>query len=250
MKVVPHRLVARTHAEAYDLWASEFEDPALMANRDSETTRHKIARVVAGLPLEADSRVLDVGPGDGALFREIVGRVTSCHGIDPSRAAIEKLTRLFSEHPNVSFELGRADALPISSNTFDIVVINSVLQMSSDLAEVERALGEMVRVCSPGGLIFVGELPFRDEMADGILAKLGRSCRAYGFRNFARSLARTYVRPLLRGEPIVLYPAVNLHVEEQTVREIGQRLAVTVECRRHHEMARRSPTRNDYWLRP
>jgi ubiquinone/menaquinone biosynthesis C-methylase UbiE len=250
MRFVPERRIARTHAEAYDLWASEFDDPSLMANRDAETTRHKLARVATELPLRADSRVLDVGPGDGALFREIAGRVACCRGVDPSHAAVEKLTRLFSDAPNVSFELGRADALRIPSDAFDIVVINSVLQMSSDLAEVERALGEMVRVCRPGGLIFVGELPFLDEMADGILAKLGRSCRAYGARNFVRTLVYTYVRPLLHGEPIILYPAVNLHVDEQKMREFGERLGVTVECRRHHEMARPSPTRNDYWLRP
>lgn len=91
MSAVLRKRVARSHAEAYDLWAREFVDPALMANRDAETTRRKLERVAAGLPLEATTRVLDVGPGDGALFRHVAGRVAACCGVDPSDAAVAKL---------------------------------------------------------------------------------------------------------------------------------------------------------------
>ena len=69
---MPRKLVANSHIEAYDLWASEFDDPALMANRDAATTRRKLARVAESLALDPSSRVLDVGPGDGALFRHII----------------------------------------------------------------------------------------------------------------------------------------------------------------------------------
>jgi ubiquinone/menaquinone biosynthesis C-methylase UbiE len=249
MSAMPRKLVARDHAEAYDLWASQFDDPALMANRDAETTRRKLARVAAGLALRADSRVLDVGPGDGALFRHIAGNVATCHGVDPSAAAVEKLGRIFSNTPNVSFEVGSAHAIPCPDASFDVVVVNSVLQMLPGLEEVESALGEMIRVCAPGGLVFVGELPFRAELSRGILVHLGRKLRESGPRSLARLLVHTYLRPVLRGEPMVLYPATNLHVPEDAVREMGARLGVSVECRRHHELARPSLTRNDYWLR-
>ena len=249
MSVLPRKLVARDHAEAYDLWASQFDDPALMANRDAETTRRKLARVAAGLALRADSRVLDVGPGDGALFRHIAGNVATCHGVDPSAAAVEKLGRIFSDTPNVSFEVGSAHAIPFPDASFDVVVVNSVLQMLPGREQVESALGEMVRVCAPGGLVFVGELPFRSELSRGILVHLGRKLREFGPRSLARVLVHTYLRPVLRGEPVVLYPATNLHLPEDAVREMGARLGVSVECRRHHELARPSLTRNDYWLR-
>jgi len=246
---VPRKLIARSHAEAYDLWAREFDDPALMANRDAETTRRKLARVASALPLRAESRVLDVGPGDGALFREMAGRVAECVGVDPSAAAVEKLGRLFADAPDVSFGIGSAQAIPFPNGSFDIVVVNSVLQMLPGLEEVERALGEMTRVCRPGGLVFVGELPFREELSRGILAHLGRKLREFGLRSLARTLVHTYVRPVLRGEPILLYPASNLHVTEETMRAMGARLGVIVDCRRHQELARPSFTRNDYWLR-
>jgi len=246
---MPRRLVARSHAEAYDLWAREFADPALMANRDAETTRRKLARVAAGLPLRPESRVLDIGPGDGALFREIGGRVASCVGVDPSAAAVEKLSRLFADAPNVSFEVGSVEAIPFPDASFDVVVVNSVLQMLPGLAEIERSLGETLRVCRPGGLVFVGELPFRAELTRGILAHLVRKLREFGVRSLARTLVHTYVRPVLRGEPILLYPATNLHVPEEAMHALGARLGATVHCRRHQELARASLTRNDYWLR-
>ena len=69
------RLVARDHQQAYDFWATHFDDPALMANRDSETTRRKLEAVAAGLPLAPETELLDVGPGDGTLFRLVSGRV-------------------------------------------------------------------------------------------------------------------------------------------------------------------------------
>jgi cyclopropane fatty-acyl-phospholipid synthase-like methyltransferase len=58
----------------------------------SDRVPRKLARG-GGPPLRAESRVPDVGPGDGALFREIAGRVAACVGVDASAAAGEKLGR-------------------------------------------------------------------------------------------------------------------------------------------------------------
>ncbi len=92
------------------MWAEHFEDPALMANRDAQTTRRKLERVAARLPLTQSSSVLDVGPGDGALFRLIAGRVSRCCGVDPSEHAVTRLRALFRDVSDVEFVLGTANA--------------------------------------------------------------------------------------------------------------------------------------------
>ena len=246
---MPKKLVAKDHREAYHLWATHFDDPALMANRDAATTRRKIERVAQQLPLEADSRVLDVGPGDGALFRVIGGRVRRCCGVDPSESAVEKLTSMFREAPNVEFAIGSADALPYGDAEFDVVVINSVLHCLPSAAEVEASLAELVRVCAPEGAIFVGEMPFRSELGHGVLVHMARKLREFGLRAYLRLLYHVYVRPLLRREPVVLYPASNLHFPQAEFEAVCRRLGAEVECRRHHELRRPSLTRNDYLLR-
>jgi ubiquinone/menaquinone biosynthesis C-methylase UbiE len=243
------KLIARDHQQAYDFWATHFDDPALMANRDADTTRRKLEAVVRGLPLAPETELLDVGPGDGTLFRLVSGRVRRCCGVDPSPAAVEKLRRSFEAVPSVEFAIGSMERIPYPDASFDVVVINSVLQMLPDLAALRRSLAELARVCRPAGLIFVGELPFRSELDRGVLVHLSRKLREFGARNLLRTLYRVYARPLLRGEPLVVYPASNLHVPQPEFEAICAALGLSARFRRHQELQRPSSTRNDYWLR-
>jgi ubiquinone/menaquinone biosynthesis C-methylase UbiE len=246
---MPKKLIARDHREAYDFWATHFDDPALMANRDAETTRRKIENLAGQLPLEPGTRLLDVGPGDGALFRLVAGRVGRCCGVDPSANAVARLTALFEGTSNVEFAVGAADSIPYGDDDFDVVVVNSVLQCLPTAAEVASSLVELVRVCAPGGVVFVGEMPFRSELGGGVLPHMARKLREYGPRAFFRLLYHVYAKPLLRREPVVLYPASNLCFSEAEFQEMCQGLDVSVECRRHQELRRPSSTRNDYLLR-
>ena len=243
------KLVARDHQQAYDFWATHFDDPALMANRDAETTLRKLEALVRQLPWTPESEVLDLGPGDGTLFRLIAARVRRCCGVDPSEHAIARLERSFQGASNVAFAVGSADSIPHPDAEFDIVVINSVLQMLPSISAIRRSLVELNRVCRPGGLIFVGELPFRSELGSGILVHLARKLREFGARSLLRTLYRVYLRPVLRGLPVVVYPASNLHVPRQEFETICRELGLGVECRRHQEVRRPSSTRNDYLLR-
>jgi ubiquinone/menaquinone biosynthesis C-methylase UbiE len=244
----PRKLVARDLREAYDLYATHFRDPALMANRDARTTERKLARLLEILPLGPASRVLDVGPGDGTLFRLIAERVATCRGVDPSSSAVERLRQMFRDAPNVDFTLGTSSQIPYPDGVFDVVVINSVLHALPSIPEVEQSLRELVRVCASNGAVFVGEFPFRSELDRGLLVHMGRKLRESGLRNYLRLLVTIYVRPLLRGEPLVLYPARNLHLAEKDFRAMCEPLDARVETYRHQELAGPSTTRNDYLL--
>jgi len=246
---MPRKLVARDHREAYDLWATHFADPALMANRDAESNRRNAQRLASKLPLHLTSNVLDVGPGDGAFLRVIASRVRRCCGVDPSANAVAKLTTLFRDVPNVEFVVGAAEAIPFEDGEFDIVVINSVLQILPSAEAVERALAELVRVVTPGGFAFVGDLPFRSELSRGLIVHMARKFREYGARGFLRNILDVYVRPFVRHEPVVVHPAASLHFPEPDFAAMCRRLGADVECRLHEELLRPSFTRNDYLLR-
>ena len=243
------RLSARDHQEAYDLWARHFADPALMANRDAKTTLRKLTRVVDRLPIQKDSVILDIGPGDGTLFRIVSARAARCCGVDPSAAALAKLNKLLADLANVEFALGSANAVPYPDAAFDVVVVNSVLQMLPSRDELEKAVRELVRVCKPGGAIFVGELPFRSELGGGVLPHAVRKLRESGAGNFLRLIWHVYAKPILRGEPILTYPATNLFVPADEFIAFCEGLGLAVEATRHQEMRGPSKTRNDYVLR-
>jgi hypothetical protein len=169
--------------------------------------------------------------------------------VDPSVNAVARLNSLFRDAPNVEFAVGSADALPYGDAEFDVVVINSVLQCFPSAAVVEKSLAEIVRVSRSGGTIFVGEMPFRSELSRGVATHMARKLHEYGPRVFSRLIYHVYIRPLLRGEGVVLYPASNLHLPEADFEAICRRFGVSVECRRHQEPRRPSSTRNDYLLR-
>jgi ubiquinone/menaquinone biosynthesis C-methylase UbiE len=98
--------------------------------------------------------VLDVacGPGLVALpLAETAGHVT---GLDLTPAMLEKARALQRREglSNLSWQLGRADALPYRREAFDAVVTRFSFHHLTDPA---RALAEMVRVCRPGGRVVV-----------------------------------------------------------------------------------------------
>jgi SAM-dependent methyltransferase len=138
--------------------------------------------------------------------------------------------------------------LPFPDDEFDIVVVNSVLHMLPSTADVRQGLREALRVCRPGGHVWVGELPFRPELDRGIARHLARHRREYGLGNFARLLFYVYVRPVVRGEPVLLYPARNQHVPREEVERWCRDLDAEATCLRHEELARESETRNDYLI--
>ncbi len=242
------RLTARNHQEAYDLWASHFDDPALMTNRDEKATAKKKGRIAERLPLTRESRVLDVGPGDGALFRLIAPRVGECCGVDPSQAAIDKLRGLLRDMDNVEFVLGSAPSIPYKDEMFDVVVINSVLHMFDSRQDIVDAMRELVRVVKPSGVIYVGELPFRSELSKGVLPHLGRKLYEYGPGALMRLLWTIYIKPLLRREPMLTYPTGNLHVPKEEFEVLCAQLGFRIRVWRHEEFRRPSLTRNDYLL--
>jgi SAM-dependent methyltransferase len=100
------------------------------------------------------SQVLDVacGPGLVALhLADVAGHVT---GLDLTPAMLDKARELQRQRrlDNLSWDIGRADALPYPNTSFDAVVTRFSFQHLLDPA---KALAEMVRVCQPGGRVVI-----------------------------------------------------------------------------------------------
>jgi SAM-dependent methyltransferase len=105
--------------------------------------------------LRPGTALLDVGSGPGTITADLAalvapGRVTALEATPEALA----LTAAELERRGLAADLvvGDAHALPFPDDSFDVVHAHQVLQ---HLADPVQALGEMRRVCRPGGTVAV-----------------------------------------------------------------------------------------------
>lgn len=100
--------------------------------------RHDVEVVVD--VLAANTRVLDVGGGTGAVVREIAARLGSVTTVEPHAAREESMRSLTAA--GVEVLPGRAEQLPFADGQFDAAVATWVLHYTEDPA---MAVAEMAR---------------------------------------------------------------------------------------------------------
>jgi ubiquinone/menaquinone biosynthesis C-methylase UbiE len=97
------------------------------------------------LPLAAQRDVLEVGCGTGLILERLARVARRAEGIDLSPGMLEK-----ARARGLAVQQASATALPYPDASFDLVVSFKVLAHVPDIA---AALGEMARVCRPGGCV-------------------------------------------------------------------------------------------------
>ena len=112
-------------------------------------------------------RLLDIGAGTGRLLELVAPLVSSCLGVDASRAMLA-LARTRLARPDLSHcAVRQADMyrLPLADAGFDTVVLQMVLHYAEDPA---AALAEAARVLRPGGRLIVIDLAHhgRSDLAE------------------------------------------------------------------------------------
>ena len=125
-------------------------------------------------------RALDVATGTGDLAIELARRVGSGGEVVGSDFSEGMLARAREKAPELRWEHGNALALPYADGEFDAATVGFGARNFSDL---ERGLGEMVRVVRPGGRVVVLEItqPTRPPLStffslwfDRVVPVLGR----------------------------------------------------------------------------
>ncbi len=103
------------------------------------------------------ARVLDFGCGIGRLTRALAARFDQVTGVDISHSMIAQAVTLVRRN-NCAFVLNSYDALPFSSNAFDLVLSAIVLQHVPEQHAVRNYIAEFARVLKPSGMLVV-QLP-------------------------------------------------------------------------------------------
>jgi SAM-dependent methyltransferase len=172
-----------------------------------------------------DDVLVDIGCGDGLLLRMAAGRTSTAFGIIPT--ADEK-TRLQAVMPGVNFLVGKAQRLPVQSESATKIVCNSVLLLLESEYEVREALREIARIARPGATVWVGEIPEVDEFAQfrmyrgtSIVGLLWFLLINHGVRSFL-GMCRRSVKAVLGKEQIVLNSARLFYANPAKMIELGE----------------------------
>ena len=161
-------------AEGAAGWDASAE--AWIARVDSGDPERKILLDSVVLELCGDVgglTALDVGCAEGRFSRMLAARGAKVTGFDPCRALIKAAA---ARHPEGTYVLASAEAIPFATATFDLAVCYLVL---IDVTDFRRAIQEMARVLKPGGRLVVANLvSFRPAVSTGWIRD-AEACRLH-----------------------------------------------------------------------
>jgi ubiquinone/menaquinone biosynthesis C-methylase UbiE len=144
--------VLRSNVEVHTRMADAYEREPHFRPENKAKVRDNLLRVAERT---GTSRMLDVGCGTGFVISLLADTFDEIHGIDPTRAMMDKIDR---SRGNIVLHEGVAEELPFKDASFDLVTAYSVLH---HLADHRPALAEAARVLRPGGVLYVDLEPNR-----------------------------------------------------------------------------------------
>ena len=112
--------------------------------------------------------VVDLGSGAGNdvfIARKLVGGSGRVIGVDFTQDMIDKARRNNKKmgYANVEFRFGDIEALPLETDTIDVVVSNCVLNLVPDK---KKAFAEILRVLKPGAHFCISDIVLKGELPE------------------------------------------------------------------------------------
>lgn len=120
--------------------------------------------------IKAGDTVLDLGSGagnDAFVARTLVGESGKVIGLDMTEPMIEKAQKNAKKlgFSNIEFRLGDIEAMPIESDSIDVVISNCVLNL---VPNKKLAFKEMFRVIRTGGHFSISDIVLERPLPKGI----------------------------------------------------------------------------------
>jgi len=125
-------------------------------------SRPVAAEFLGWLAIPAGRTWLDVGCGTGVLTQSILNLASPANvrGIDQAPGFISFAKNQVRD-PRAVFAVGSADALSVTSDTYDVVVSGLLLNF---LPDSDLAISELKRVTKPGGVVAAYVWDYADKM--------------------------------------------------------------------------------------
>ncbi|MBD2043497.1 non-ribosomal peptide synthetase [Microcoleus sp. FACHB-672] len=138
-------------------WNSSYTDQPIPAEHVREWVNNQVAQILALQP----KRVLEIGCGTGLVLFRVAPHCTQYCGTDFSAPALHYIQQQVAkqEMPQVTLlQKIATDFNGIEAETFDTVILNSVVQYFPNIDYLAQVLKGAVQATAPGGFIFIGDV--------------------------------------------------------------------------------------------
>ena len=151
----------------FEKWKKIWKNMAEKENRITQTGRNIneaefeliVKDIKEKLEIKSDDKVIDVGCASGKVTFMISQEVKEVAGIDFSNELLSQAKR----NSNIHYYLANSTKLPFKEESlFDKGLFYSVAHYLPK-EDLLSTLKELSRVCKPGALIFVGDVPDADK---------------------------------------------------------------------------------------
>ena len=155
------------------LWDSVAGIYDLFVNVVNRKTHLVLRKIVANL-IQPSDNVLECACGTGLLTEVIAPRCARLTATDFAPKMLARARKNCAAFGNVTFENADITSLGYTDGSFDAVVAGNVIHL---LDEPMKALGELDRVCRPGGRLIIPTYMNRDKRGNtsGFAAAVGKA---------------------------------------------------------------------------
>ncbi|MBN1534039.1 MAG: methyltransferase domain-containing protein [Spirochaetes bacterium] len=126
--------------------------------------RERLREILGSIRIDAGDRVLDVGCGNGVLFRlieERIGPGGSICALDPSPMMVARARELHPEFGNIRYITGLLEDADLPAGHFDRILCFAVIPHLEDLP---RSLSVLRRAIAPRGTLYIFHLESTENL--------------------------------------------------------------------------------------
>jgi SAM-dependent methyltransferase len=186
-------------------WISSYTGQPIPAEEMRQWTDEAAERILSVKP----RRVLEIGCGTGLILFRVAPHCESYVGTDFLPAALDNVRRGLEKREDLRdrvelLERTGDDFDSLADGSFDVIVLNSVVQYFPSIGYLLDVLQGGLRVLSPGGRIFLGDL--RNLQLHGALAASTELARAEGEISRRELCSRVFAH-IEREEELLIDPA-------------------------------------------
>lgn len=153
-----------TSREKFQVWAERDLEMRSTGGKVKATHFQEVAAHI-GEMLNLNSKghhVLDVGCDSGLVSRYVARRAKDFIGIDFIAEMVFDVKHM-DTGSNTRFMVADGACLPFRSQTFSRVYSYNVIHQMESEEQGLSLIEEMIRVCQPGGIVLVGDVPDRSK---------------------------------------------------------------------------------------